>query len=252
MRGPASSQPPPPERVGCLGCLWLLVKLPFMILRIVPHTGAALRHEAATDSGQRAWAWEELTPPGDRAALAAALAEVRSHDPGFDLAATTRGVVRARQVVDHARQTGDASSARPVLSEGLWRVFIMLLDERAAHGVTRHGTSAVVAADVVAAVRDQLTEQLRIRLACRGERCETAGGVVLRGQPGHKDWFEDWIIRRSADAATPASGGILSGRCPQCGAPLQVDQNGSCAYCRALVLSGGRDWVVWSIEEAPW
>jgi hypothetical protein len=109
-----------------------------------------------------------------------------------------------------------------------------------------------VGADIVAAVRDQLTEQLRVRLACRGERYETADGVVLRGRPGQQDWSEDWVIRRSADAVTPAGGGALSGLCPHCGAPLRVDEDGSCAYCRALVLAGGRDWVVWSIEEAPW
>jgi hypothetical protein len=232
--------------------LWPLVKMPFMILRVVPHTGALLRREAATDSGQRGRAREELTPADDQAAVAAALAGVRSHDPGFDLAATARGVARARQVVDQARQASDASIARAVLSDGLWRVFVLLLDERAAHGVIRQGTSAVVGADVVAAARDQLAEQLRVRLACQGERYEVADGVMLRGQPGQKDWSEDWIIRRSADATTPASGGILSGRCPQCGAPLRVDEGGSCAYCRALVLSGGQDWVVWSIEEAPW
>jgi hypothetical protein len=244
--------PPLPERAGCRGLLWVFVKMPFMILRVVPHTGALLRREAATDSGQRARTLEELTPAGDQAAVTAALAQVRSHDAGFDLAATARAVVRARQVVDQARQAGDASIARPVLSDGLWRVLVLLLDARAAHRVIRQGTSAVVGADVVAAVRDQLAEQLRIRLACRGERYEVADGVVLRGQPGQTDWSEDWIIRRSADAATPPGGGVLSGLCPQCGAPLQVDEDGSCMYCRALVSSGGLDWVVWSIEEAPW
>jgi hypothetical protein len=232
--------------------LWLLVKLPFMILRVVPHTGALFRREAATDSGPRARAREELTPADGQAAMAAVLAEVRSHDAGFDLAATAQGVVRVRRVVAKARQTGDASIARPVLSDGLWRVFVLLLAERTTHAVTRQDTSEVMGAEVVAAARDRLAEQFRIRLACRGERYEVASGVVVRGQPGQKDWSEDWIIRRSADAATPASGGILSGRCPQCGAPLQVDESGSCAYCQALVLSGGRDWVVWSIEEAPW
>jgi hypothetical protein len=232
--------------------LWLLVKMPFMILRVVPHTGALLRREAATDSGRRARAWQELTPPDGQAAVAAVLAEIKSHDSGFDLAATARGVVRVRQVVDRARQAGDASIVRPVLSDGLWRVFALLLDERTAHAVIRQGTSAVVGAEVVAAARDQLAEQLRVRLACRGERYETTGGAVLRGQPGQQDWSEDWIIRRSAGAATPASGGILSGQCPQCGAPLHVSEDGSCAYCQALVTSGGQDWVVWSIEEAPW
>jgi hypothetical protein len=241
-----------PDRAGCAGALWVMLKLPFMILRVIPHVGGILRGEAATDSGARARSsGEELTPADDQAVVAAALATLKSRDGGFDLAATTRGVVRAREVVDLARRAGDASAARQVMSDGLWRVFVLLLAERAAHGVRREGTSVVVGTEVVAASRDRLAEQLRIRLACRGERCEVAG-VVLRGQYGQQGWDEDWIIRRSADATTPANGGVLSGRCPQCGAALRIEADGSCAYCRALVLAGGRDWVVWSIEEAPW
>jgi hypothetical protein len=242
----------PRENPGCAGAIWQLLKLPFMILRVIAHVGGILRGEAATDSGARARSTgEELTPADDRAVVAAALAALKSRDGGFDLAATTRGVVRAREVVDLARQAGDASAARQVMSDGLWRVFVLLLAERAAHGVRRQGTSAVLGAQVVAATGDRLAEQLRIRLACRGERCEVAG-VVLRGQYGQQSWDEDWIIRRSAGATTPANGGVLSGRCPQCGAALRVEADGSCTYCRALVLAGGRDWVVWSIEEAPW
>jgi hypothetical protein len=241
-----------PGRAGCAGALWLLLKLPFMILRVIPHIGGILRGEAATDSGARARSTgEELTPADDQAVVAAALATLKSRDGAFDLAATTRGVVRAREVVDLARQAGDASAARQVMSDGLWRVFVLLLAERAAHGVRRQGTSVVVGAEVVAATHDRLAEQLRLRLACRGERCEVAG-VMLRGQYGQQSWDEDWIIRRSADATTAANGGVLSGRCPQCGATLRVEADGSCAYCRALVLAGGGDWVVWSIEEAPW
>jgi hypothetical protein len=229
-----------------------MLRLPFMILRVIPHVGSILRGEAATDSGAQArGSGEELTPADDHAAVAAALATLKLRDDGFDLAATTRGVVRAREVVDLARQAGDASAARQVMSDGLWRVFVLLLAERAAHGVRRHGTSVVVGTEVVAATRDRLAEQLRVRLTCQGERCDVSG-VVLRGRYGQQRWDEDWIIRRSADATTPASGGVLSGRCPQCGAVLRVEADGSCAYCRALVLAGGRDWVVWSIEEAPW
>jgi hypothetical protein len=240
------------DRPGCVGIFWLFIKLPFMIVRVIPHVGSLLRREAATATGERARASAELTPADDRAVIVAALALVGSHDTGFDLAAVTSGVVRAREVVTRARQTGDASAARQVLSDGLWRVFVLLLDERAAHNVRHEGTSAVTGVSVVAATRDRLAEQLRLRLRCSGERREVAGGLVLRGQLGQQTWDEDWIIRRSADATTPANGGILSGRCPQCGAPLQVDPAGSCEYCKALVLTGGQDWVVWSMEEAPW
>jgi len=233
--------------------LWFFIKLPFMIIGMVPRLGQVLRNEAATDTGMRARSGrEELTPADDQALVAAGLVEMKSRDAGFDVAAPVRGVVRASEVVDQARRTGDASAARQVLSEGLWRVFVMLLDERAAHGVRRQGTHAVAGATVVAATRDQLAEQLRIRLACQGERYEVIGASVVRGDPGRREWFEDWTVRRAATATTPANGGILDGRCPQCGADLRVDASGSCAYCKALVLTGGQDWVVWSIEEAPW
>jgi hypothetical protein len=249
-----AASPAPRERAGCAGGLWVMIKLPFMILKVVPKFGVILRQEAATTTGERARAaYEQLTPAADPAAVAAVLGQIKAHDPGFNLAATAKGVERAREAVHQARQAGDASAARPVLSDGLWNVFAMVLDNRAAHGVRRQETSWVASAKVVAAYRDQLAEQLRIRLSCQGERSDTLAGQVLRGQPGlQATWDEDWIIRRAATAATPESGGVLSGRCPHCGAALAVEPGGSCTYCGALVLTGGEDWVVWSIEEAPW
>jgi hypothetical protein len=248
-----AAQTDPADRLGCAGALWYMVKLPFMILRIVPHLGDLLRAEAATTTGERARTGSQaLTSVASPASIAAVLGEVKSGDSSFDVVTVLKGVVRARAIVDQARLTGDTSAARQVMSDGLWRLFVMLLDDRAAHRVVRDGSCTVTSADVVAADCDQLAQQLRVRLACEGARRESADGVVLRGQLDRQTWFEDWTIRRAAAATTPANGGILSGRCPQCGAGLQVEPDGSCGYCHALVLSGGRDWVVWSIEEAPW
>jgi len=242
------------QRMSCASGLWLMFKLPFMFLRALPWLGEIVRREAATTTGERAQAsYGQLTTAADPAAVTAVLATIRSRDAGFDLDATTRGIVRARWAVHQARQSDDASVARLVMSGGLWSVFAMLLAKGAASGVRREDKSAVVAAKVVAATRDQLAEQLRIRLACQGERCERIGQQAVRGEPGEQaTWDEDWIIRRSAAATTPANGGVLSGRCPRCGAALDIDAGGACTYCQALVLTGGQDWIVWSIEEAPW
>src|SRR5215469_1326569 len=85
----------PQQRAGCASGLWLMIKLPFMFLRAVPRIGEIVRHEAATTTGDRAQAYEQLTPAANPDAVAAVLATVRSRDPGFDLDATTRAVVRA-------------------------------------------------------------------------------------------------------------------------------------------------------------
>ena len=37
--------------------------------------------------------------------------------------------------------------------------------------------------------------------------------------------------------------------CPNCGAPLEINQVGECRYCRAAVTSGRFDWVLSRIEQ---
>jgi len=133
----------PQERMGCAGALWLFIKLPFMFLKAIPWFGAILRQEAATTTGVRAQAsYEELTPPADQAVITTVLDRVQSHDADFDLAATLRGVVRTREVVDQARRNSDASAARPVLRRGggpppLTRVLVT--SERAAGSARSRG-----------------------------------------------------------------------------------------------------------------
>jgi hypothetical protein len=243
------------ERPGCRRTLWSFLMIPFMFFRAVPHLGALLRHEAATDTGARTrLPGAELLPAADGDSLGPALAGISGRDPGFSLVATTASVISARAVVNRSRDAFDASLARPVLSDGLWQVFVMVIAARSFHEIRRQERSDIVNTFVVSATRGQLVEELRIRLTLRGERCEVAGanGPVVRGTSGPHTWSEDWTIRRSSTAITRAGGGTLEGRCPQCGAPLQVDSLGSCTHCMSLVVSGGHDWVVWSIEEDPW
>jgi predicted lipid-binding transport protein (Tim44 family) len=48
---------------------------------------------------------------------------------------------------------------------------------------------------------------------------------------------EDWVFQRSATATPPTDPVTAAGRCPGCGAPLQLDSAGGCPYCHATVLA---------------
>jgi hypothetical protein len=43
----------------------------------------------------------------------------------------------------------------------------------------------------------------------------------------------------------------MSQRCPNCGAPLDVDLAGVCKYCKASIMGGEYDWVLTRIEQLP-
>jgi hypothetical protein len=42
---------------------------------------------------------------------------------------------------------------------------------------------------------------------------------------------------------------VLDKVCPNCGAPLEINQIGECKYCKAAVASGRFDWVLSRIEQ---
>jgi hypothetical protein len=75
------------------------------------------------------------------------------------------------------------------------------------------------------------------------------GGHVLRGNHDVKPWQEDWTFQRSSKAVTKDGGAGLGSKCPNCGAPLDVDLAGTCRYCKASIMSGDYDWVLARISQ---
>jgi predicted amidophosphoribosyltransferase len=71
----------------------------------------------------------------------------------------------------------------------------------------------------------------------------------VRGSRDVSEWTEDWVYQRSSDATTKTGAGTMNQRCPNCGAPLDLDLAGVCSYCKAPVMSGRYDWVLTRIDQ---
>ena len=45
----------------------------------------------------------------------------------------------------------------------------------------------------------------------------------------------------------------MEGHCPNCGAPIDINQNANCQHCKAFLRSGEYDWVLCEItQECEW
>ena len=182
--------------------------------------------------------------------------EIRFHDPGFDIRRFADEACTAFLKVQRSFAEQDAGAARNVLATPLW--------EQARHQIEdyhRNGRRNVQEQLQIQSVRflgahsrhGYDTVGLRLFTATIDYDVLVATGEMVRGDKTLHPLAVDVLLERSSSASTIADGGTLRHRCPHCGAPLSLDWDGSCKYCKADIMSGQFDWVVSKIIQlADW
>lgn len=200
----------------------------------------------------------ELFPERHARAMQAAspvdvgLAAIQAHDPGFELEQFTQQVQRVFFMVQQAWSERKPEASRQVMADGLWQE----QRDQIQGYLDRHRRNmldylAVSNIWPVAARSDARfdTITLRIVAACTDYDVDDKTGHTVRGDRQVQQWEEDWTFQRSSQAQTKTGGTTLGSRCPNCGAPLDVDLAGACRYCKALIMSGDYDWVLARISQ---
>jgi predicted lipid-binding transport protein (Tim44 family) len=180
------------------------------------------------------------------------LAQIAAHDPGFNEEAFLESVQRAFFVVQEAWTERKPDMSRQVMSDGLWQTHKAQIDQYVAEH-KRNVLEDLTVGDLTvrSAHSDQTFDTITVRVlaACADYDVDDTNGKVVRGNRSVGQWQEDWTFQRSSQATTKPGGGTLSSKCPNCGAPLDLDLAGVCKYCHAPVMSGQYDWVLARIGQ---
>ena len=184
----------------------------------------------------------------------AGLAAISAHDPAFNRQKFLEGVQAAFYVVEGAWTQRRPEASRQVMADGLWqqhRVQIQGMIDGHKRNILEG--LAVLSLTVVVAHSDSNYDTITVRVLATSTDYDVNDdtGKVVRGAKQPQQWSEDWTFQRAASAKTPPGGGTLSEKCPNCGAPLELDLTGECKYCHALVSSGTFDWVLARISQVP-
>lgn len=72
---------------------------------------------------------------------------------------------------------------------------------------------------------------------------------VIKGKKGHR-YIMTYRMQfmRKLDAKTENQTQTKATQCPNCGAPLAINQNGICEYCGAEVTTGANQWVLSALQ----
>ncbi len=182
------------------------------------------------------------------------LAAITAHDPGFSKEAFLEQAQRTFFVVQQAWTQRQPGMSRQVMADGLWQQHRTQIQGYIdAHKRNVLEDLAVADLTIIGAHHDQSydTITLRVVAACADYDVDDGNGRVVRGNKQVSQWAEDWTFQRSGSATTPVGGGTLTAKCPNCGAPLDLDLAGTCKYCKAPVSSGAYDWVLARIAQLP-
>jgi hypothetical protein len=100
---------------------------------------------------------------------------------------------------------------------------------------------------------DEIYDELSVRIMARAAdyKVSMRDGKPIAGVAPMEGFAEIWtFLRRRGTATVPGKPGLLEGNCPNCGAPIELNESANCKNCNALLRSGQYDWVLSEITQA--
>ena len=102
-------------------------------------------------------------------------------------------------------------------------------------GCTSDGVNDIITVKTLARITDYTTDDNT--------------GNVIRGDRNREVFMTyHWTFIRSLDRTSKVAGESDGKHCPNCGAPIDLNQSAVCAYCGSVLESGSYDWVLSNIK----
>lgn len=182
------------------------------------------------------------------------LALLKEKDPNFSEAAMLSKVEHLFVSSQVAYANQDYEPMRPFFSNALFEQHVKQINEKKARG-ERNVVSemAVLSSKLENFSEDGHNEYLDVWLRVKYKsyigRIDNPDTVVSGSK--NRTFYLDfrWQFTRSAGGQTDAaSDAVKTGNCPNCGAPINLNQSGKCEYCGSVISTTEYDWVLSKID----
>ena len=185
------------------------------------------------------------------------LRQLRQNDAAFDAAAFAVRVKDGFTKLQRAWCEQSLVSVRPFISDGIHERFSLQFEEQRALGYRPVMEDLRIVECTPAQVEcgpvfDVITQ--RISATAKDFRVSAETGKAIPGSEEEANFTEYWsFIRARGGQTKPNATGLIEGNCPNCGAPIAMNQGAKCEYCQAVLRSGQYDWVLAEItQEEEW
>lgn len=196
-------------------------------------------------------------PVREARAAAGAANALRQADPTFDEARFLGRVEQAFRAAQEGWCAQDLERLRAFVSDGVYERFSLQVEEQKRDG-WRQGMEglSVGALSILQAQSGAQFDTVTVRIPFRARidrRRREGGERVPNSLLPRESFVECWSFLRRRGAQTLSGAGLMEGQCPNCGAPIELNQSARCGHCECLMRSGRFDWVLSEItQESEW
>ena len=200
----------------------------------VQHAGVAAGAQRTPDS--------RLTPLSEYAAL----------DPNFSAADMREKLSNVYVQMQNGCTARNIESLRPYFTDALYQQF----DRQIRELVTNRQINVVERISVLdvnlrgffqEGGDDHLVAELKTRITDYTVK-EDTGKLVSGSKTAEKFMTYEWDLSRPTGTLTEKAGETTERHCPNCGAPLSVNESAKCPYCDSVITFADHDWTIYAVK----
>ena len=211
------------------------------------------------------WWWNQRSSSSDSSAAASAapvpidegavqngLAALSTRDPNFNAQVFMDRAQTTFFALQNAWMNRNLEPARVYLSDGIYHRWKLQVDQMLAQRKRNVLDNLVIGGCTIAQVAgDANFDSITVRFDASAADYEVDNlNKMVSGDRKARPFTEYWTFIRSRAARTRVGETAEITQCPNCGAPISVNESGTCAYCKATVTTGQFGWVLDNITQA--
>jgi predicted lipid-binding transport protein (Tim44 family) len=210
------------------------------------------RAVASRRSGGSAGSGDTTPAPVDAAAVHTAVSALQARDPNFNQQVFIDRAQATFFVLQNAWMARNLEPARIYLSDAIYQRWKLQVDQFVAmHKRDVLEDLAVNGCTMAQVASDPNFDSITVRFDAIAKDYEADdAGKMISGDKTIQPFTEYWTFIRSQAARTRVGDTAQITQCPNCGAPVSINESGVCAYCKATVTTGQFGWVLNNITQA--
>lgn len=190
--------------------------------------------------------------PIDAAAVEVGIRALQARDPNFSPQVFVDRAQTTFFVLQNAWMARNLEPARIYLSDGIYHRWKLQVDQfTAMHKRDVLEDLAVNGCAIAKVGGDANFDHIAVRFDAIAKDYEVDdSGKMVSGDKTIQPFTEFWTFIRSQAVRTKVGESAQITQCPNCGAPVSINESGICAYCKATVTTGQFGWVLDNITQA--